>query len=140
MTDRAADTLLDYLELFIRLVVFALDSLAQRRVLHFVNLFGVGPGRHLAPCWTRIVEVPMLQREREAGTQRGRLTEDRKALFATALEPCKAPLMDLGIVPSGSDRIMQNRTIRFCRQPFQEIEVVFDFAGRLRDLDETFVA
>src|SRR5882672_11266383 len=105
MTDRAADALLDYLELFIRLVV-----------------------------------VPMLQREREAGTQRGRLTEDRKALFATALEPCKAPLMDLGIVPSGSDCIMQDRTIRFCRQPFQEIEVVFDFAGRLRDLDEAFVA
>src|SRR6267154_6390760 len=113
MTDRAADAFLDYLELFVRLVVLALDCLAQRRVLHFVNLFGVGPGRHLAPCRARIVEIPMLQREREAGAQRRRLPEDRKALFATALEPCEAPLMNFGIVPSGSDRVMQNRTIRF---------------------------
>src|SRR5438445_8875679 len=105
MTDRAADAFLDYLELFIRLVVFALDRLAQRRVFHLGNLFGVGPGRHLAPCWARIVEVPMLQREREAGAQRRRLTEDRKAFFATAFEPREAPLMNLGIVPSGSDRI-----------------------------------
>src|ERR1700676_4385068 len=121
MTDRAADAFLDYFELFIRLVVFALDSLAQRRVFHFVNLFGVGPGGHLAPGGTRIVEVPMLQREGEASAQRGRLPEDRKALFAAALEPREAPLMDLGIVPRGSDRIVQDRTIRLCREAFQEI-------------------
>src|SRR5690348_11526450 len=108
MTDWAADAFLDYLELLIRLVVLALDCLAQRRVLHFVNLFGVGPGGHLAPCRARIVKIPMLQREREAGAQRRRLSEDRKALFATALEPCKAPLMRLGIVTRGSDRVMQN--------------------------------
>src|ERR1700730_9400635 len=118
MTDRAADAFLDYLELFIRLVVFALDSRAERRVFHLGNLFGVGAGRHLAPCRARIVEIPMLQREREAGAQRGRLTEDRKALFATAFEPCETPLMDLRIVPSGCDRIVQDRTIRLCRKPF----------------------
>src|SRR5216684_1901911 len=124
MTDRTADAFLDYLELLIRLVVLALDRRAQRRVLHLGNLFGVAAGGHLAPCRARIVKIPMLQREREAGAQRGGLTKDRKALFATALEPCEAPLMDLGIVPRGSDRIMKNRTIRFCRKPFQEIKVV----------------
>src|SRR6266849_9222561 len=112
MTDRAADAFLDYLELFVRLVVLALDRRAQRRVLHLGNLFGVAAGGHLAPCGTRIVKIPMLQREREAGAERRGLPEDRKALFATALEPCEAPLMDLGIVPRGSDRIVQDRTIR----------------------------
>src|ERR1700693_5870765 len=124
MTDRTADSLLDYLELFVRLVVFALDCLAQSRILHLRNFFFVAAGRNGAPRGARIVKIPMLEREGEAGAERRGLTEDRQTFLAASLEPRKIALMNFGIVSRGRDRVVQNRTIRLGRQPLEEREVV----------------
>jgi len=111
ITNWAADAGLDCLEFAIGLVVFALNSFAQRRIFHLGDFFGVGPGSDRAPRRARVVEVPMLEREREAGAQRGGLPEDRQALLAASLEPCEAALMNLGIAARGRYRVVKKENL-----------------------------
>ena len=44
------------------------------------------------------------------------------------------------IVARGRDRIVEDGTIRRRRELLDECEVIFDLAGRLRDLDEALIA
>src|SRR5208337_610541 len=108
VTNRSSDSGLDRFELAIGFVVFALDRFAQRGIFHLGNFFGVGAGSHGTPRGARVVEIPMFQREREAGAERESLAEDRQALLAASLEPRHAALMNFGIAAGGRYHIVQD--------------------------------
>src|SRR5260370_38811276 len=132
MPNGTTDSFLDHLRVFVRRVVLVLRRPAQSRNLHLRDVFFVAAGRDGAPRGTRVVKIPMLEREREASAERRRLTEDRQTFLAASLEPCEAALMNLGIVARGRDRVVQNRAIRLGREPFEECEIILDMSGRLR--------
>ncbi len=137
---RPADAGLDRAQFAVRRVSLALDRLAERRVIHLGELFLSGARRDRAPGGARVVEIPVLERKREAGADGAGLAENREALGAAALQPSKATPMHFRVLAGRHDHVMQHGTARGRSQPFEESEVVLDMAGCLGDLDETLVA
>ncbi len=139
MLRMAADAGLDRLEVGVRIVVGVDDRRAQLGILHLRELLFLGAGGQHPPFGQRVVEIPVLERERETAAHGRALAENRAALGAVALDPAQAAAMDFGIIARRHDRLPQDRAARFIGQLLDEIQVVAGIAGALGDFHEAFV-
>ena len=136
----AADAGLDDPQPLVGFLGLVHERLAQLRVLHLLDLLFLGARGDGPPRRRGVVQVPVLEREGEAGAAGAALGEDRQALLAAALDPAQRPAVDLGILAGRSDGVEQDRPLGHRRQLLQERQVGLDVAGGLRDLDEALVA
>ena len=93
------------------------------------------------PGGRHIVEIPVLQREGETAAHRSALAENRQAFGARVMQPVEALAMDLRILRDS--RVIawkQDRPLGLSGKRLDKCQIVLDMAGRLRDLDEAFVA
>ena len=118
--DGAANAGLNDLEFAVGLFGFALDRLAQGRVLHLGQLFLLGAGRQLAPGRAGIVQVPVLQGEGKAGPVGSGLAENRQTLLPATLQPVQAAAVDLGVFAGRHNDVVQDRALGDPRPVFPE--------------------
>src|SRR5262249_29739318 len=104
----STDAGLDYFEFARNLVLLAFDRRAQFGIHHLFLALFLGAGGYRAPGGARIVEVPMLERERKPGPEGCGLPEDRKSFFAASLQPRDTSLVRQRVLASRSDRVVQN--------------------------------
>src|SRR5215468_7152664 len=94
----------------------------------------------MAPCGTRIPQVPMLERKRKPAPQGCSLSENRQALLAAAAEPFQTLTMEIRHMRRGGNDVVQDRALRDRRQVLQEGAVFLHFACGLRNLDKALVS
>ena len=137
--DRAAHAGLDDLQLAVGFFGLVFDGLAQGRIPHLRQLVARAAGRQFAPRRARVVQVPVFEREREAGAMGAGLAVDRQVRGAAAFQPVEAAAVHLGIFAGGHDDVVQDGPPCGAGQFFEKGQVGLDVAGRLRDLDEALV-
>src|SRR5580658_10260147 len=112
MTRMTADPSLDRAEPLVGFFGLLNHGFAQLGILHLLELLGGGAGCDCAPCGTRIVEIPVLEREGEAAANRARLAEDRQAFRTITLDPAQAAAMNLRILAGRYNRLPQQWATR----------------------------
>jgi hypothetical protein len=135
----AADAGLDRPQPLVGLLGLVDESLAQLGVLHLLDLLLLGPRGHRAPRRRGVVEVPVLEREREPGAHRGALGEDRQPLRPALLDPRQWATVDVGVGAGDGDDVVEDRPLGDLGELLEEGVVPLEVPFRLGDLDRALV-
>src|SRR5262249_20734484 len=110
------------------------DALAPRRVLHPADSVHHRSKHHRTPRGNTVVEIPALEREREAAPHCKGLPEHLEATRAAALDPLHAALVDAWVLGISGNHVVKYRPPRLFRQPLLEREVLLGI-DNLSNLD-----
>jgi len=135
----AAHTCLDDLQPAVGFLGLVHERLSQLRIGHLLDLLVLGARGDRTPGGGGVVEIPVLEREGEAGAPGAALCIDRQVLVPALVDPAQRPSMHLRILAGGRDHVVQDRPPRCGREHLEELDVGTDVAGALCDLDEALV-